>query len=63
MKPRNALIRIHHGQIRPVVVAGLNIRFDLGFLLCRKSLNLGSQITEAVFKVYAQLIKECAMFF
>ena len=61
MEIGNALIRIHHGESGPVFKAGLDIGLNGGLGLCRKVLDPGEKITEAVVEVSSKLLKEGLM--
>ena len=58
MKVGDALGGIHHRDVGPAIVRGLNVGFDLRALRFRQRLDRLEQVAEAVVHVDAKLVED-----
>ena len=63
MKVRDALVRVHHRQLRSILDAGFNIGFDFFLFVGRQTFYLGINIAQTVIGVDSQLFKSTRVLF
>ncbi|SIA44235.1 Uncharacterised protein [Mycobacteroides abscessus subsp. abscessus] len=60
---RNTLGRVHHGQLRPVLVTGVQVADDLLVLRRGQGLDLAVQVRQSIVDVDAQLVEQLLVLF